>query len=141
MNIEVTLSLGTNCGNRNKAIADASAFLRGIIPDIVISDTYTTETVGNGPSATYLNAVARGHYSPSISRGIADLSVFVSNAVQQLDSVLKEYELTAGRDNNARCRGLVPIDIDIITANGVILRPKDACRQYYLKGITALDSE
>jgi 2-amino-4-hydroxy-6-hydroxymethyldihydropteridine diphosphokinase len=55
------VSLGSNLGSREAALAGAAAALRATpgVSDVVVSAVYETDPVGPGPQGPYLNAVAR----------------------------------------------------------------------------------
>ena len=58
----------------------------------------------------------------------------------EIDAAAGLYELNAGRDESARRRGDVPIDIDLMIWNGIVLRPRDMEREYFLRGFRELGS-
>lgn len=60
---------------------------------------------------------------------------------EKLNENLKSYELQHGRDSEARRKGRVPIDLDIVKWNHEILRPRDYAADYFRKGLTEIGQE
>lgn len=104
------LSLGSNFGNRADNLAAAldalEPFLTGR-PEV--SGIVETPSV-TGFGTPYLNLAAR---------------VVTALEAAELQSVLKHTEAALGRTSGSKASGQVPIDIDIVIADGHILRPAD----------------
>lgn len=115
---KVVLSIGSNYSDREKNVAEALAWLGSILEGMKRSSIYETPDVA-GHSANYFNAVAMGETSLSI---------------EALDLSLKDYELRQGRDAEARRKGHVPVDIDIVIWNGEIKRPRDFRHDFFRIG-------
>lgn len=107
--IEVVLSLGSNYGDREKSVGAAIEWLRHQLTGFRASHIYETLPVGH-PGNSYINAVVSGCYD---------------GRLENLDSLCKKYEMAHGRDADARIRGIVPVDIDVVMACGDILRLRD----------------
>ncbi len=120
----VALSLGSNCGDREGAVAEAEEWLTAILVGARGSDAYETAPVGSG-TRPYLNAVVLGE---------TDLSDC------QLNAMLKAYETSHGRDDESRRRGDVPIDIDLVVSDGKVLRPRDFACSFFTIGYYSLTS-
>lgn len=106
---EFVFSLGSDFGNREKAVRESIAWLSKILHDSVASEIYETPPVGHNGS-NYINAVVHGRCEIRL---------------QELERMCKRYELEHGRDEEARREKRVPIDVDIVMAGGEVLRPKD----------------
>lgn len=104
------LSLGSNFGDRAGNLAAAidalAPFLTG---RPALSGIVETPSV-TGFGAPYLNLAAR---------------VVTALDAAELQSVLKHTEAALGRTPASKASGQVPIDIDIVIADGHILRPAD----------------
>lgn len=71
----------------------------------------------------------------------AVISGYIDIPFETLNANLKEYELKHGRDSEARKKGEVPIDLDIVRWNGEIIRPRDYASDYFRKGLTEIERE
>lgn len=104
------LSLGSNDGDRAHNLAAAldalAPFLTGR-PEV--SDIIETPSV-TGFGAPYLNLAARV---------VTDLEP------AELQIALRHSEAALGRTPGSKAAGQIPIDIDIVIADGHILRPAD----------------
>ena len=115
----VVLSLGSNCGDRRKNVSEAMMWLEEhMLVESVCSEIYETRPVGH-EGDNYLNAVMAG---------------YCSCAIDELDTVCKEYEKGKGRDARSRKLNLVPVDIDVVIADGEILRQRDFKCSFFQKG-------
>lgn len=59
-------------------------------------------------------------------------------SVESLNALFKQYESEFGRSDALRGLGKVPIDIDIIIADGKVLRQKDYDTKYFKTGYDLL---
>lgn len=116
------LCLGSNYSDGRKRLSDALKWLEIEFSNVISSDIYTTEAYG-GSGGIYQNAVAEIHS-------------FIS--VGELESLLKKYERSQGRDEKCRKDGLVPIDIDIVISGKKIIRERDFSRNYFQIGYNRL---
>ena len=57
-----------------------------------------------------------------------------------LHGLCKSIELEYGRDMTSRLHNRVPLDIDIVIADGEILRPRDYAQEYFQSGYTEIIS-
>lgn len=118
----VVLSLGSNHGDRLGAVERAIDWLSELLTEFNASQIYETEPVGHS-GTNYMNAVVKGVYDGS---------------VEDLEKLCKEYEIAHGRDPESRKLNLVPVDIDIVIADGVVLRPRDFRCSFFKKGYVAI---
>lgn len=123
--MKLTVSIGSNCGDRHKAVEDAIHWLELQLQDCHASSVYETDPVGKS-AGKYLNAVVTG--STALDAG-------------HFDALCKAYEREAGRDEEARRNNLVPVDIDIVVADGIVLRPRDYGCWFFRKGMRQLQMQ
>ena len=118
---EITVCIGSNADDADAQIRGAIGFMRELSKDgaILSSPIYHCE---NSP---YGNAVVR--LSPRLS-------------IPELIEKAKAYERRCGRTPEAKERGEVIIDIDIVMADGEVLR-EDYFAPYFAQGLRLLDKE
>lgn len=107
--VEVTICVGSNADDKKKHVAEAICWLEKLLISCRISSIYTTPDCCGAPIA-YDNAVVKG--KTTLSR-------------EDFEKIAESYEYTHGRDEKARRENYVPVDIDIVVYDGVILREKD----------------
>ncbi|MDE7412208.1 MAG: 2-amino-4-hydroxy-6-hydroxymethyldihydropteridine diphosphokinase [Muribaculaceae bacterium] len=115
---EICISIGSNCGDRAGNVEKAIAWLATQLRCLKESDIYETPEV-YGRGTPYFNCVAIGETSLSSD---------------EINSLCKEYEVSCGRDAEARLRGEVVIDIDVVIFDGEVLRPVDFSREFFKIG-------
>lgn len=123
---EVILGIGSNCGDRHGAVAEAIDWLSSILDGFRASSIYSTPPYGH-PGPDYMNAVVCGRWKGELTEGGGSLQ-----------SLCKEYESARGRDDDSRRERRVPVDIDIVFSGGRVLRPEDWKRDYFTKGFREL---
>lgn len=116
--VKVIVGIGSNCGNRKENITKTIDWLRSLLTDFKCSQIYETPAVGK-ISRPYLNAVAEGIFE---------------NEILVLNRLLKEQEKEMGRDEECRKREDVPIDIDIVIADEVVIKPWDYNQRFFRIG-------
>lgn len=122
---QVVLSLGSNVPARHEMLMAGLVWLREHgLEGMRCSTLYTTPALHPG-KPEYMNAVVAG--SIALHR-------------DALNAALKRYEATCGRNDDMRCRGLVPIDIDIVMWNGAVLRNQDFQQQFFQIGWTQINN-
>lgn len=122
MVLRVVLSIGSNC--RYEEVGIAMLWLDSILSDCEMSHEYLTPALqGYGPQ--YTNAVVSG---------------CTSMTYDELDRLLKQYEREHGRDEAARERGDVPVDIDIVVWDGEVVRPRDFRHDFFQIGWRTLST-
>lgn len=118
-----TLCVGSNHADRREAVERGMEFLRGLLPEeFEASPIYETPPV-SGVGRRYMNCVVRG---------------LTTLDAASLNTRLKEYEVACGRTAEAREAGRVPIDIDIVIWDGVVLRPRDFSHSFFQLGYSSL---
>ncbi len=118
MKNKITLSLGSNFGDRTAFVTAALHWLQQVISVSKSSSIYETPEL-HGKGAPYMNAVVTGETDKT----------FI-----QLNNEIKNYEYSCGRNAETRNLGIVPIDIDIVIWNDDILRPADFSHSFFRIG-------
>lgn len=121
----VVLSIGSNSAEKKENVGRAVKWLEGLMENTVCSDIYETPEI-HGKSVTYTNAVVKGETTLDLI---------------PITDITKEFERGNGRNSEARSKGLVPIDIDIVVWDGAILRPVDYSRSFFRIGYEQLCGE
>lgn len=119
---KVVLSIGSNFGDKYRAVADANEWLSGLLDEVRSSSIYETPDC-SGKSTKYKNSVIFGS---------------TSLEYEYLNSKLKEYEISQGRTETMRCLNQVPVDIDIVIWNGEIRRLRDYDCEFFQIGYREL---
>lgn len=122
--MQAILVLGSNSGNRTKTIEDALAAIRKEADVLKMSIIYESPDC-LGKDKPYLNTV---------------ISVETPYSESEFNNRLKTIEFIFGRNQEARNRGDVPLDIDIVIWDGKIRRPLDYRSQYFQKGYKLLNT-
>lgn len=120
--VNVVISLGSNCGQREENVLAATNYLGTLLTDMHASSIYETPEI-HGLPRLYMNAVVAGNFS-------GDLNA--------LHEKCKIYEKENGRDEVARNRGDVPIDLDIVIWNDEVVRPRDFSMEFFKIGYRQL---
>lgn len=122
MSHNVVLSLGSNHGDRKANVLSAVEWAKAILDFCCVSSVYETEEI-HGKGSPYYNCVIGG-----------TVDVSYENLIEST----KRYELDNGRDSLARSAGLVPIDIDIVIWDGMVVRPLDYSHNFFKKGYSEI---
>lgn len=118
---DVTICIGANCrGGVNVPLAVER--LSAMMSDAVSSGIYATPPEGN----------SHGEYTNAVMTGVTDMDY------ESFVASVKRLELEFGRDDACRVRGDVPLDVDVVIWDGVIMRPRDYSSSYFKKGVAYL---
>lgn len=100
------ISLGSNRPDGRRRLESAIDMLSGLMHDVTASDIYETmpEPPAPADAPRYHNAVLAGDYQGTMS---------------QLDGVLTSLEVSAGKRMR---RYDIPLDLDIVIADGKVIR-------------------
>lgn len=120
--MKAILVLGSNSGCREKNITAAVKLLETCCIINKSSDIYESPDK-NGMNKNYLNMV---------------LEAETCLSENDLNKLLKSFEVKCGRTETCRKRGDVPIDMDIVLWEDEIKRPADYKAQYFKIGYEAL---
>lgn len=121
--VTATLALGSNMEPKLSRVLSAISWLSEVCEVECATRPYETPPLGGG-SRSYCNAVVRVRYAGEL---------------EDLERLVKGYEIAMGRDEECRSLGLVPVDIDIVMADGRILRQRDYDAFYFRKGVRLLE--
>lgn len=119
------ISIGSNSADRDIQLAKAIDWLSSIAKSIKASSVYCTESI-NHVDNEYMNAVAVCESEHSHN---------------DLNDMLKQYEINCGRSKESKLNGVIPIDLDIVIANDIIQRPVDYNREYFKIGWSELNAQ
>ena len=119
---EAIFSVGSNCGDRVGNVAKALSWLSGLLTSFRHSPIYATPDC-HGGQIEYMNAVGVG---------------LATHTALELDRLCKEYEVSCGRDAEARASGDVPVDVDLVIYDGEVLRKKDYASEFFKEGYKEL---
>lgn len=126
--VHCILGLGSNDGDRECHLRNALNFLAEICETAYYSTDYESPALSGGI------AVNKPHYLNSVA--VVDFN----GDLPTLEAMLKACEVMEGRTAAARLEGRVPLDIDIVVADGKILRPKDFHLFFFRRGYEELVS-
>ncbi len=118
------LGLASNVANKQLHMAQAIARLQEICASVNTSSAYETDPVGAPLHPRYLNAVA---------------AIETECGLTDFHRLLKAIEVEHGRTPESKLTGEIPLDIDIVTWNDDILRPRDWERAYFRIGLRELN--
>ncbi len=108
----VVIALGSN-HDSEKNIAIALELLRERFPSIRISSPKYTEPEGMEGSGLFLNCMA---------------VALTMEAPDALTAIFKQMEKKLGRTPQGKQAGIIPIDIDLLQWNDLVLKPEDLKR-------------
>lgn len=117
------LSLGSNVDNAADMICKSFDFLEHHFEVVNRSAIYSTPSIKADDFSVYHNAVAE---------------IYSDIPLNEIESMLKGYERACGRDK-AIAPTRVPIDIDVVMAEGMVLRERDFNRDYFRIGYRQID--
>lgn len=120
--VRVLIGIGSNITDGAANVARAAEALCEFAEPMGWSGVYATEPL-SGKGAPYSNAVAV-------------VTTFLS--LGELELRLKRYETENGRNAEARSRGEVPVDLDLVAYGPTILRPEEFSRPYFIEGLARL---
>ncbi len=118
----VIISIGSNTPDRWERVAEAIRWLGGITMSGRASTIYTSAPEGNCAKLINYN------YSNAVYSAMTPLSQ------QEMEQMLKKYEQEAGRTQQMKTFGIVPIDLDLVFFDKHVLRPVELTRNYFLRG-------
>lgn len=119
---ECLICLGSNKDGVLR-LKTAEYMLEELFPGIHWGRILTTIPEGTDFPALYMNRVAR---------------LYTAMSPEALQDCLKDIEQRNGRTPDDKQRGIVALDIDLLTYDGRILRPKDWDKHYVQQALEAL---
>lgn len=116
------ISIGSNVSPQY--VKDSLEWLTKQMGNFMTSGIYPTPSVSMDLTPSlYHNAVASGT---------------IAQSVGEFNLLLKDYECRNGRTPELKSRGIVPIDLDIVVADGCVLRPWDFNQEFFKTGFSEL---
>lgn len=112
---QVYLCFGSNAGCREANIEAARRRVEAVAQSLRMSAPRESNDA-SGLGAPYVNVVAECR---------------TALCLEELRSLLRRFEAEGGRTAESKARGVMPIDIDIVEWDGVVLSPDDFNRPYY----------
>lgn len=119
---KIILSLGSNRESEAN-IRRADELLRGFLDTVTFSEALCTEAVGLPEGGQFLNQVAIG---------------YTDKQPEAIWQTLKQMERQLGRTPDGKATGCIPIDIDLLQWNGLVLKPADLERGYIVSLLRTL---
>lgn len=116
------LSIGSNYGDKETEVTLAIEWLATLLRNFSKSNVYQTKPAGNA-SLPYVNAVVAGRFDKPL---------------EELDSLLKQYERERGRTVAMKKEGKVPIDIDVVVVDDRVIREWDYQQSFFRKGASQI---
>lgn len=114
----LVISVGSNSRDREWQMKHGIEWLKHTLSNTQVSTTYNSVAINNR-DADYLNAVMIGKTKKSLD---------------DITTLLKQYETVCGRTPASKLEGCIPIDIDIVMWNGDVMRQRDFAQQYFQRG-------
>lgn len=119
------LSISSNFQARSN-LTEARQMLENLFPEIVFTEALTTKPHSDHYKRPFVNVLAVAYHSAG---------------ADEINAQLKEIEKRLGRTPEDKAKGKVVIDLDLIAADGEILRPKDFERSYVQDLLPQIDSK
>ena len=121
----VLFSLGSNLGwmEASQKLMNIRPLLGRMCTNLRFSSIYPTDGVGKWVGK-YANCVAEGETTMPLN---------------ELEHGCKQLELEEGRTSVARRMGIVPIDIDIVRYDNIVVRPQNLQYDYMKPGLQELE--
>lgn len=116
------LCLGSNT-DRCLRMEAARQALKKYFPNIRFSQEMETKALGEGMLSPFSNQIAQ---------------METDYPLKQIRRILKDIEANNGRMPEDKQKGIVKMDIDILTYGQLIIKPDDLQRDYVQEGIKAL---
>ena len=118
----VVLCIGSNLEPRHARVSESIKKISFLLDAMRYSALYETPEI-HGIGRPYVNVVVAGNCPLDLDN---------------LNAQCKRLEEEAGRTPEARSRGDVPVDIDIVIWNGEVVRPNDARQHFFRIGAAQL---
>lgn len=117
------ISLGANTPDKNERLAEIIVAIAQTAHIEAQTPVYETPAEGSIAAAPYANAL---------------LQITTDTDYNTLHDTFKSWEQAAGRTKESKLQGIIPLDIDIISWNGVVLKERDMQFAYMQRGLQLL---
>ncbi len=122
INHDCLICLGSNFESEIH-LEDARKSLKDLFPTIVFGESILMEAEGNLPQPAYVNQAA---------------SFQTSRTKESVNALLKQIEVENGRTPASKYIGRIPLDIDLLSYDQLILKPSDWSKEYVKKAVERL---
>ena len=122
MKQKVIIGLGSNWKSEVH-IQQANRLLMDYFEEIHFSEPVYTEPIGMSQSNLFLNQVA---------------IAYTSRPIEEVKTALKSMEKQLGRTPQSKQQGIIPIDIDLLQWDNLLLKSDDLERDYIKNGIESI---
>ncbi len=116
------LCLGSN-SEAYVRLENARTLLEAAFPGIRFAEMTETEAVGEGWLSPFVNQVAHLH---------------TTLAEDEVRAICKKIEWKCGRTEGEKALGRMSMDVDLLTFDDTVLKPKDMQREYIAQGMRFL---
>lgn len=116
------ISIGSNTPDKWQRVADALQWLGKFTISGKKSSIYYSQP--EGKCAIKINYT----YANAVFYGLTPMSR------EEIESMLKKYETDNGRTRQMKTFGIVPIDLDLVLFDDILLRPQEMTRSYFRRG-------
>ncbi|MDH6359071.1 2-amino-4-hydroxy-6-hydroxymethyldihydropteridine diphosphokinase [Parabacteroides sp. PF5-9] len=89
--------------------------------------------------AIYTDPIDMPENSPQFINQVA--IAYTMKNPESIKPIIKQIEQHIGRNANDKEKGVIPIDIDLLQWNDLILKPEDMQRDYVTEGLHSLSME
>lgn len=126
LGVPCIISIGSNLAEEEakQNVVTAQNFLRSKFDSIIFSSIYQTPGEGKGHGQIYSNCIARAY--TSISK-------------EDIIKSFKDLESSLGRTAETKRRGIVSMDLDLLSYGEEILKPRDFEMNYSKQGLSELN--
>lgn len=117
------ISLGANTPDKKKRLDDAIVAIAQIAGIKAQTPIYETPAEGSTATLPYANAL---------------ILIETEAEYDELRATFKQWEAQAGRTPESKAQGIIPLDVDIITWNDMVIKERDMEFNYMKKGLELL---
>lgn len=122
MSHEAVICFGSNVPGRDEAISLARSLVETVATTVAVSPAHVSADIC-GRGCDYLNVAVRC---------ATDLTL------EGFSAKLAEFERLGGRTSDSKASGIMPIDIDIVIWDGIVISPSDYSRPYFRQCLAGL---
>ncbi|MBR3951533.1 MAG: 2-amino-4-hydroxy-6-hydroxymethyldihydropteridine diphosphokinase [Bacteroidaceae bacterium] len=117
------ISLGANTPDKKQRLTDTIDAIARIAKIVANTPIYETPAEGSTATKPYANAL---------------ILIETEAEYDELRATFKQWEAQAGRTPESKAQGIIPLDVDIITWNDMVIKERDMEFNYMKKGLELL---
>ena len=117
------ISLGANTPDKKQRLTDTIDAIARIAKIVANTPIYETPAEGSTATKPYANAL---------------ILIETEAEYDELSATFKQWEAQAGRTPESKAQGIIPLDVDIITWNDMVIKERDMEFNYMKKGLELL---